>query len=72
MTYLVRHGSATRVELSEEVYPEHTGRYESGMDPAYSWWKNCILPGLSAIAERSDEVEAADHSGVWRYHPQVP
>jgi hypothetical protein len=70
--YLISNGSATRAELSEEVYPEHTGRYESGKDPAYSWWKNCILPGLSAIAERSDDVEAADHSGVWRYVPKIP
>jgi len=72
VTYLIRHESATRAELSEEVYPDHTGRYESGKDPAYSWWKNCILPGLSAIAERSDDVEAADHSGVWRYVPKIP
>jgi hypothetical protein len=64
--YLTDNGSATRAEVSEEVYPDHTGRYET----AYSWWKNCILPGLSAIAERSDVVEAADQSGVWRYVPQ--
>jgi hypothetical protein len=72
VTYLIRHESATRAELSEEVYPVHTGRYTSGKNPAYSWWKNCILPGLSAIAERSDDVEAADHSGVWRYVPKIP
>jgi len=72
VTYLIRHESATRAELSEEVYPVHTGRYTSGKDPAYSWWKNCILPGLSAIADRSDVVEAADHSGVWRYVPKIP
>jgi hypothetical protein len=70
--YLTTNQTATPAELKEEVYPEHTGRYTSGENPAYSWWKNCILPGLSAIAERSDDVEAADHSGVWRYVPKIP
>jgi hypothetical protein len=70
--YLTTNQTATPAELKEEVYPEHTGRYTSGKDPAQSWWKNCILPGLSAIAERADDVEAADYSGVWRYTPQVP
>lgn len=68
VTYLIRHESATRAELSEEIYPDHTGRFET----AYSWWKNCILPGLSAIAERSDVVEAADQSGVWRFVRKTP
>jgi hypothetical protein len=66
--YLTSNGSATRADFSEEVYPEHTGRYES----AYSWWKNCILPALGEFADRTDVVEAADHSGVWEYHPSIP
>jgi len=66
--YLTSNGSATRADFSEEVYPEHTGRYES----AYSWWKNCILPALGELADRTDVVEAADHSGVWEYHPNIP
>lgn len=67
--YLCEHGSGTPEEFRTEVYPDHSAYYTEGEDPARSWWKNCIYKGLSALAERSEEIEAADSSGVWRYAP---
>lgn len=65
--YLREHGTATPSDIKNEVYPEHTAGYTSGKDPARSWWKNCIYKGLAAIAERSDAIEKADHTGEWTY-----
>lgn len=57
-------GEARRSVFEEEVFPDHQGGYAS----AYSWWKNCVLGGLKQIAERDDDVEVPDSSGVWMYH----
>jgi hypothetical protein len=65
--YLREHGTATPAEFRSEVYPDHTAAYTEGEEPATSWWKNCMYPGLSAVAERTDEVYKADQSGEWRY-----
>lgn len=67
VAYLAEHGQATPSEFQTEVYPDHRARYTAGENPARSWWKNCIYKGLTALAERTDAVEAADQSGVWRW-----
>jgi hypothetical protein len=65
--YLRAEGQATPADFREDVYPDHTARYTDGEDPARSWWKNCMYPGLRAVAERSELVEKADTTGAWSW-----
>lgn len=65
--YLREHGQATPPDFQKDVYPEHTGRYTEGDDPAYSWWTNCIYKGLRELAEQTEDVEKADTTGEWSY-----
>jgi len=65
--HLQDHGTATPSDFQSDVYPEHPARYTDGKDPAYSWWKNAMLPALSELAEHTDEIEKADQSGEWAY-----
>jgi len=65
--YLREHGQATPSDFQTDVYPEHTGHYTEGDDPAYSWWTNCIYKGMRELAERTDDVEKADTTGEWSW-----
>lgn len=65
--YLRDHGTAEPADFREEVYPDHPARYTTGKDPARSWWKNAMYPGLGAVAERTDRVEKADTTGRWSF-----
>jgi len=65
--YLREHGTATPADFKNEVYPAHTARYTDGENPARSWWKNCMYPGLKELAERSEEIAKADETGEWNY-----
>lgn len=65
--YLREHGTATPAEFRDEVYPDHTAGYTDGEDPALSWWKNAMYPALGSIADRSEKIQKADHSGEWKY-----
>jgi len=62
--YLREHGEGKRSVFESEVYPEHSGGYES----AYSWWNNCVIEGLKQLADVDDALEVPDYSGRWRYH----
>lgn len=61
--YLREHGSIKKATFEEHVFGEH----DVGYDTARSAWKNCIYPGLRTLADRTDAVESADESGVWRW-----
>jgi hypothetical protein len=65
--YLREHGTATPSDFKTDVYPDHPARYTDGEDPPNSWWNNSMYPGLSALAERSDAIGAADTTGKWSY-----
>jgi len=65
--YLREQGEATPKDFRTDVYPEHTGHYTDGDDPARSWWKNCVYKGLRELAERTDLVEKADTTGEWSW-----
>jgi hypothetical protein len=65
--YLRESGTATPAEFRSEVYPEHKGWYTDGKDPARSWWKNAMYPALAELAERTDALAKADHTGEWRW-----
>lgn len=65
--YLQGHGTATPAEFRADVYPDHPARYTEGKDPARSWWKNAMYPTLAALAERTEKIERADHTGEWRW-----
>lgn len=67
VTYLRDRGTASPADFCEDVYPDHPAAYTSGSDPARSWWKNAMYPGLRAIAERTDQLEKADTTGEWSY-----
>jgi hypothetical protein len=67
VTYLRDRGTASPADFREEVYPDHPAAYTSGSDPARSWWKNAMYPGLRAIAERADQLKKADTTGKWSY-----
>lgn len=69
--YLREQGEATPKDFRTDVYPEHTGHYTDGDDPARSWWKNCIYKGLRELAERTDLVEKADTTGEWSYRGEA-
>lgn len=57
---------AGEIEAGElrELYDDHPAEYGS----AASWWKNCMQLALGDVAELDDRLEAADYSGVWRWH----
>lgn len=57
---------AGEIEAGElrELYTDHPADYAS----ASSWWKNCMQLALGDVAELDDRLEAADYSGVWRWH----
>lgn len=61
--YLREHGSIKKATFKDAVFPEHDAEYET----ARSAWKNAIYPGLRTLADRTDVVENADESGVWRW-----
>lgn len=65
--YLREQGSAKPKDFREDVYPDHQAYYTEGSDPPYSWWTNAMYDGMSALAERTDTIEAADSTGVWRW-----
>lgn len=67
--YLQDHGTATPADFQNDVYPDHPARYtpDAATNPARSWWKNAMYPGLRALAEHTDEIEKADQSGEWSY-----
>ena len=65
--YLREHGTATPTDFQTDVYPEHQARYTDADDPARSWWKNAMYPGLGAVADRTDAVEKADQTGEWTW-----
>lgn len=65
--YLRESGTATPAEFRSEVYPEHKAWYTDGKDPARSWWKNAMYPALAELAERTDTLAKADHTGEWRW-----
>ena len=65
--YLRERGQATPKDFRTDVYPDYTGHYTDGDDPARSWWKNCIYKGLRELAERTDLVEKADTTGEWTW-----
>lgn len=65
--YLHERGEAAPKDFQTDVYPEHTGHYTDGDDPAQSWWKNCMYKGLAELAERTEIVEKADTSGQWSW-----
>jgi len=67
VTYLQGRGTASPADFREDVYPDHPAGYTSGSDPARSWWKNAMYPGLRAIAERTDQLKKADTTGKWSY-----
>jgi len=59
---LDREGEMRAGEIREELYPEHPAGYQSGR----GWWKNCISPAMSELADQG-RVELADRArGVWR------
>lgn len=55
--YLREHGTATRSDFIEDVYPDHDGGYTDGEDPASSWWTNAMEEGLAAMADQTDAIE---------------
>ena len=61
--YLREHGEIKKATFEEHIYSEHPAEYDSGR----SAWKNCIYPGLRTLSERSDAIEKADESGLWRW-----
>ena len=65
--YLRERGQATPQDFQTDVYPEHTGRYTDGDDPAYSWWTNCMYKGLAEVADRTDVIASADQTGRWTW-----
>ncbi|MFB6198889.1 MAG: hypothetical protein ABEI52_11595 [Halobacteriaceae archaeon] len=65
--YLLQETEVKRAEFQKYVYPIYQAGYTNGENPENSWWKNCILPGLRELAERSDVIEKAGPSGEWRY-----
>jgi predicted ArsR family transcriptional regulator len=67
LVYLRDRGTATRSDFTRDVYPDHTAGYTDGKDPGYSWWNNSLIDGLNHVAEHTDALEKADHSGEWRY-----
>lgn len=56
-------GAVTRGELQDELFADHSAGYET----ANSWWKNCIRPALSELADRDDRLQAADGRRPWRW-----
>ena len=61
--YLREHGEIKKATFKKHVFSEHDGEYQT----ARSAWKNCIYPGLRTLSERSDAIEKADESGLWRW-----
>lgn len=61
--YLREHGEIKKATFEEHIYSDHPAEYDSGR----SAWKNCIYPGLRTLSERSDAIEKADESGLWRW-----
>jgi len=54
-------GSLSAKQIREAVYEDHPGEYESER----SWWKNCIQPALTQLAE-DGRVELTDRArGQW-------
>lgn len=60
-------GEASASDFKTEVYPDHTAHYTDADDPAYSWWKNCVLPGLKQVAEQDDRVQKGTSHEPWRF-----
>lgn len=56
-------GAATRGELQDDVFPDHSAGYET----PNSWWKNCIRPALAELADRDDRLQRADGRSPWRW-----
>lgn len=67
VSYLVDEGVASRADFEEDVYPEYPARYTSGDRPSYSWWNNCIIDGLTQVAEQTELIEKPDYAGDWQY-----
>lgn len=65
--YLREHGTAEPSDFRRDVYPDHPAGYVDADDPARSWWKNSMYPGLRALAERTDVIGKADTAGKWSY-----
>ena len=65
--YLREHGTAEPSDFRRDVYPDHPAGYVDADDPARSWWKNSMYPGLRALAERTDAIGKADTAGKWSY-----
>ena len=63
VAYLVENGSASRSDFKNDVYPDHSARYET----PNSWWKNAIQPGLGDVDDEVNAIEGADHSGERRF-----
>lgn len=59
---LREHGELRKKTFEDEIYPEYDVRFETDN----SAW-NCIYSGLQTLAERTDDVESADESGLWRW-----
>jgi len=67
LEYIRGNGEATPADLRDDVYPDYTGDYTRGDDPAHSWWKNCVYPALRQIAEDDDRLQKADTTGRWSW-----
>lgn len=65
--YLRRERDVDAEEFRDVVYPEHPAGYDRGEDPGWSWWKNCVYPGLRELSDWDGGVRVADSSGRWRY-----
>jgi len=61
LNLLDHQGEMRAGEIRDTVYPDEPAAYEH----AHSWWKNCVSPALSELADR-DRVELRDRSrGIW-------
>lgn len=69
--YLREHGEAAPKDFKRDVYPDYPAHYTEGSDPPYSWWTNAMIKGMSELADRSEKIGAADHTGKWTWRGET-
>lgn len=65
VAYIRVHGSASRSDLQDEVYPNVRSRV--GYADKDSWWKNVAQDGLGDLADEVPELRAATSHEPWEW-----
>lgn len=65
--YLRERGTAKPADFQRDVYPDYPARHTEGENPERAWWKRTVSKGLKQVAERTNAIDPADHSGVWTW-----